>query len=167
MTMGIEIVLLAAALVASFLLIPFGLPGTFLMVCAGFVFNLLVPGDRVGTATIVGTTALALVAEGIEFWLAARFNRRFGGSRRAGWGAILGGMAGAMVGIPVPIIGSVIGAFGGAFLGALVMEYTHGGDAGASTRVATGALLGRVASVAMKVAIGGVIAVWLLAAAWS
>jgi uncharacterized protein len=165
--MGAEMLLLAAALFASFLLIPFGLPGTFLMVCAGFAFNVLVPGDRVGTMTIVGTAVLALVAEGIEFWLAARFNRKFGGSRRAGWGAIIGGMAGAMIGLPVPIIGSVIGAFAGAFAGALVMEYSHGRDAGASTRVATGALLGRVASVAMKVAIGGVIAVWLLAAAWS
>jgi len=165
--MGVELLVLAAVLFGALCLIPLGLPGTFVMVCAAFGFNLLVPGDRVGTVTILGTAVLALGAEGVEFWLASRFNRRFGGSRRAGWGAILGGMVGAVMGVPVPIVGSVIGAFAGAFVGALVLEYSHGRDAAISTRVATGALLGRVAAAAMKVAIGVVIAVWVLAAAWA
>ena len=165
--MGAELLLLALALFVSLCMIPLGLPGTFLIVGSGMAFNALVPGDRIGTVTILGTTVVALAAEGLDLWMAKRFNRRYGGSRRAGWGAIVGGMVGAVVGVPVPIIGSVIGAFGGAFVGALVLEYTKGRDAGASTRVATGALVGRVVAAAMKVGVGAVLAVWILAAAWS
>ena len=165
--MGTELQLLALALLASLLMIPLGLPGTFLMVASGIAFNALVPGDRLGPMTIVATTIVAIGAEGLDLWASAHFNRRYGGSRRAGWGAIAGGIAGAIVGVPVPIVGSVVGAFAGAFVGALLLEYTKGRDAGASTRVATGALLARVASAAMKVGVGAVLAVWILAAAWN
>jgi uncharacterized protein YqgC (DUF456 family) len=137
------------------------------MVGAGLGFNALVPGDRVSTLTIVATLLLAVAAEVVEFWLAGRYARRYGGSRRAGWGAILGGMVGAVVGVPVPIIGSVIGAFAGSFVGALVAEYTRKRDAGSSTKVATGALIGRVVASAMKVAVGCVIAAWVLVDAWA
>jgi uncharacterized protein YqgC (DUF456 family) len=108
---------------------------------------------------------VALIAELLEFSLAARYTRRYGGSRRAGWGAILGGLVGAFVGVPVPVVGPVIGAFLGAFLGALVAEYTVAADHRAAARVATGALMGRVASAAMKVAIGAVMAAWIIIAA--
>jgi len=84
--------------------------------------------------------------------------------RRAGWGAIIGGMVGAFLGVPVPIIGSIVGAFVGAFLGAFVFEYTRGTGHGTATRVAWGAFVGRVTAAAIKVAIGFMIAVWMIAA---
>jgi hypothetical protein len=46
-----------------------------------------------------------------------------------------------------------------------VFEYSRGSGGGTATRVAWGALLGRVTGAAVKIAIGFVIAVWLLAAA--
>ena len=76
------------------------------------------------------------------------------------------GIVGAIVGVPVPIIGSVIGAFVGSFAGALIAEYTRKeSTAGTATRVATGALIGRVVAAGMKTGIGVVIAAWLVAAA--
>ena len=39
-------------------------------------------------------------------WIGFHFARRYGGSKRAGWGALAGGLIGAVVGVPVPIIGS-------------------------------------------------------------
>jgi uncharacterized protein len=54
----------------------------------------------------------------------------------------------------------------GAFAGALLFELAGGGRAGAATRVAWGALVGRVVAAAMKVALGLVMAVWILTAAW-
>lgn len=158
-----EIILLFAALVAGLLLIPFGLPGLWLMVGAALLYSYAAP-DRLGIVTILGITALAVVAEVMEFGLAGRYARKYGGSKRAGWGAILGGIAGAIVGVPLPVVGSMIGAFFGAFAGALVAELTVGKDARAATRVATGALIGRVVSVAMKVGVGLVLMVWVAAA---
>jgi uncharacterized protein YqgC (DUF456 family) len=158
------VVLLVIALVGAMLLIPLGLPGTWVMVGAALVYQ-IAGGAGIGVVTIVGTAVLALIGELLEFSLAARFTRRYGGSRRAGWGAILGGFVGAFVGVPVPVVGPVIGAFLGAFIGALVAELTVRGDHRAATRVATGALFGRVTAAAMKIALGMVMAVWIVLAA--
>jgi len=114
---------------------------------------------------LIGTVALAVVAEVFEFTLAGKYARKYGGSKRASWGAVIGGTVGAFVGVPVPIIGPILGAFAGAFLGALVFEYSRGSGAHASTKVATGALIGRVVASALKVAIGLMIAAWLVSAA--
>jgi uncharacterized protein YqgC (DUF456 family) len=161
-----EVLVFGAVLLVSLLLIPLGLPGTWLMVGAAIGYDALVPGDPIGWVTIVATAVLAVIAEVFEFSLSARYTKKYGGSRRAGWGAIIGGIVGAIVGVPVPIIGSVIGAFAGSFAGALVAEYTRReSTAGTATRVATGALIGRVVAAAMKTGIGVVIAAWLVAAA--
>jgi uncharacterized protein YqgC (DUF456 family) len=157
-----ELLLLAAVLLLSFIMIPFGLPGLWIMVGAALAYQLLVPGT-IGTSTVAGTAVLALVAEVLEFTLAGRYARKYGGSRRAGWGAIIGSIVGAIVGVPIPLIGSIIGGFVGAF----VAERSRGTTAGGSTRVATGALLGRVVAAALKTAIGVAIAVWVLFAAWT
>lgn len=157
-----EIALLFGALVAGLLLIPFGLPGLWLMVGAALLYSYAAP-DRLGIVTILGLTLLAGVAEVFEFVLAGRYARKYGGSKRAGWGAILGGMVGAIIGVPLPVVGSMIGAFVGAFAGALVAELTVSTDKRAATRVATGALIGRIVSVAMKVAVGLVLMVWVAA----
>jgi uncharacterized protein YqgC (DUF456 family) len=159
-----ELFLLAAVLFLSFLMIPFGLPGLWIMVGAGLAYQLLLPGT-ISTTTVVGTAGLALVAEILEFTLAGRYARKYGGSRRAGWGAIIGGIIGAIVGVPIPIIGSVIGGFVGAFVGAFIAERSRGTELGGASRVATGALVGRVVAAAMKTGIGILIAIWILFAA--
>lgn len=159
-----ELLLLAAVLLLSFIMIPFGLPGLWIMVGAGLAYQLLLPGT-IGTMTIVGTAGLALVAEVLEFTLAGSYARKYGGSRRAGWGAIIGSIIGAIVGVPIPIIGSIIGGFAGAFVGAFIAERSRGAELGGASRVATGALIGRVVAAALKTGVGIVIAVWILFAA--
>ena len=161
-----ELLLLAAVLLLSFIMIPFGLPGLWIMVGGALAYQLLLPGT-IGTATVAGTAGLALVAEVLEFTLAGRYARKYGGSRRAGWGAIIGSILGAIVGVPIPIIGSIVGGFVGAFVGAFVAERSVGTPAGGASRVATGALLGRVVAAALKTGIGVVIAIWVLIAAWT
>lgn len=161
-----ELALLVVVLLASLFLIPLGLPGLWLMIGAALGYNALVDADPIGWVTLAAITVLAIIAEVFEFTLSARYTRRYGGSRRAGWGAIIGGIAGAIVGVPVPIIGSVIGAFVGSFIGALAAEYTRKeASAGSATRVATGALLGRAVAAATKTGIGCAIAVWIVVAA--
>ena len=73
---------------------------------------------------------------------------------------------GAVMGVPIPLLGSLIGAVVGAFAGALLAELTHSRGVSAATRVATGALLGRIVAVAVKAGIGCAILVWVAFALW-
>ena len=159
------VILLAVALVAALLMIPLGLPGTWAMVACGLAFRLLVPASHIQFTTVAAVAALALAAELTEIAITARFARRYGGSRRAAWGAVIGGFAGVIVGVPVPIIGPVIAGLLGTFLGALIGEFESGAHHAAAARAAFGAMLGRAFASAMKVAVGVAIAAWLIAAA--
>jgi uncharacterized protein YqgC (DUF456 family) len=161
-----ELLALALVLLIGLVLVPLGLPGTWVILAAAPAYNWLTGTDAIGTATIVGALVLAVIGEIIEFTLAARYTRVYGGSRRAGWGAILGGLVGAIVGVPVPVIGSVIGAFVGSFIGALLAEWSRGTQTRGAVRVATGAFLGRVFATAAKVGVGAGMAAWILLAAW-
>jgi uncharacterized protein len=159
------LLILAGVIVLSLILIVLGLPGLWIMIASAVVYNMVVPGDPIGWFSLVAVAVLALVAELLEFTLTARYARKYGGSRRAGWGAIIGGIIGAMVGFPVPIIGPIIGAFVGSFSGALIAEITGGSSAGDATRVAKGALIGRVMSTVLKIGIGFTIGIWIFIAA--
>jgi uncharacterized protein YqgC (DUF456 family) len=160
-----EVLILAAVLLLSLIMIPFGMPGTLVMFAAALCYKLLVPQGGIGWPSVVVVGILMAIAEGLEWTLAARFAKKYGGSRRAGWGAVIGGMVGAFMGVPIPIVGSIVGAFAGAFVGALVFEMSRGSGGGTATKVAWGALIGRVTAAAVKIAIGFVMAVWLIAAA--
>jgi uncharacterized protein YqgC (DUF456 family) len=149
---------MAACFLAGLALVALGLPGLWVMVLAVLAYGWLTDFHSVGLATIVAVVVLAAIGEVIEAWLGFGLARRYGGSKRAGWGALLGGLVGAIVGVPVPVIGSVIGSFVGAFAGAVVFEYVKS-DAGTAVRAGWGALLGRAAATAAKVGVGLVIAV--------
>src|SRR3954469_14524233 len=115
--------LLVLAQLAGLLMVPLGLPGTWLQVAALGAYAWASHWHG-GWVVFAVALLLAAGAEVVEFVLGGRFARRYGGSRRAAWGAILGGLVGAVVGTPVPVIGSVIGAFVGAFLGAAALEWS-------------------------------------------
>jgi uncharacterized protein YqgC (DUF456 family) len=157
--------LLIAALALGLLLIPLGLPGLWVMVLGVIGYGWLTGFATVGVATIAIVLALGALGEIVEAWVGFRSSRRYGGSRRAGWGALVGGLVGAMVGVPVPIVGSVIGAFVGAFAGAAVFEYTVARRAGTALGAGWGAVVGRAIGAAVKVALGLAIALVAIFAA--
>ncbi|MDZ7632629.1 MAG: DUF456 domain-containing protein [Gemmatimonadaceae bacterium] len=161
-----DLVLLLVAVLGGLVVIPLGLPGIWVMLLAGAAHRVLVSPPTIGWLTLGLLTVIAVVAEWAEFAVSGRYTRKYGGSRRAAWGAIAGGLVGAFVGIPVPVIGSVIGAFAGAFAGALLGEYSLERNHGKATRAATGALIGRAVATALKSVAGCLIGGWLLAAAW-
>jgi uncharacterized protein YqgC (DUF456 family) len=163
----VAVLLLAAAGIAGLLLIPLGLPGLWLIILAILGYGWLTDFRTVTTWLIAAAIGLAVLGELVEAWIGFRFTRRYGGSRRAGWGALLGGLVGAVVGVPVPLIGSVIGAFIGAFAGAALFEYTRERQSGVATKAGWGAVLGRAAAAAVKMAIGVVLAVAAVFAALS
>jgi uncharacterized protein YqgC (DUF456 family) len=157
-----EQIVLVVALIVGLLMVPFGLPGLWVMLGAVTLYSYALPAGGIGTGTIIVVGALAFLGELMEFLLTGRFVKRYGGSRRSGWGAVLGSIVGAIVGVPVPVIGSLIGAFAGAFAGAGLADLTLRGEVRAATQVATGALLGRMAAVATKAGVGCAVIVWVV-----
>jgi len=150
--------LLALAQLAGIALVPLGLPGTWLQLAALGAFAWYTRFQTVGAWTIGIVAVLVITGEVLEWTLGRRYARKYGGSRRAEWGAILGGIAGAIAGVPVPVIGSVIGAFVGAFAGAALLELSGRADWRSSLRVGWGAFIGRVAAAAAKCALAVVAA---------
>nr|AUN36838.1 putative membrane protein NMA1128 [uncultured bacterium] len=140
--------------IVGLLMIPFGLPGTWVILLGILGYGWLTQFATIGVWLIVLVTVLALLGEVFESWVGFRYAKRYGGSSRAGWGALVGGLIGAIVGVPIPIIGSVIAGFIGAFVGAALFEYTKARHAGGSVKAGWGAVLGRAAAVALKTAIG-------------
>lgn len=161
----IGVLLLLATDLVGLILVPLGLPGLWLMVLGVLGYGWITEFRTAGAVTIGVVLGLAAVGEIIEAWLGFRVARRYGGSSRAGWGALVGGVVGAVVGVPVPLVGSVIGAFVGSFAGAAVFEYTRSAAVGGATRAGWGAVVGRAAAAAVKVGLGVVIAVVGLCAA--
>ncbi|MDP3911613.1 MAG: DUF456 domain-containing protein [Gemmatimonadales bacterium] len=159
MTETIAIVALALACVGGLVLIPLGLPGLWVMVGGILLYGWLTGFRSVGIATIGIVLALAFVGEILESWLGFRFAKRYGGSSRSGWGALVGGIAGAIIGVPIPVIGSVIGAFLGSFAGAALFELSASRQMGVAVSAGWGAVLGRAAAAALKIALGLIIAV--------
>jgi uncharacterized protein len=156
---AVGVFLIIAASVVGLLLIPFGLPGLWVMVLAVLGYGWLTEFRTVSVGLILLVMGLALVGEVVEAWLGFRMARRYGGSSRAGWGALVGGLAGAVIGVPVPFIGSVIGGFVGAFVGATLFEYTRARHSEGAVMAGWGAVLGRAAAAAVKMGLGVVIAV--------
>lgn len=152
------ILIMAAAALVGLALIPLGLPGLWVIVGGILVYGWLSEFRSMGVATIVIILAIAFAGELIESWLGFRYAKRYGGSSRSGWGALIGGLVGAVVGVPIAVIGGVIGAFLGAFVGAALFELTYSRDPGVATRAGWGAVVGRAAAAAAKVALGVVIA---------
>ena len=155
----LAIAILAAAALIGLCLIPLGLPGLWVMVGGILAYGWLTAFRSVAVATIAIVLGIAFLGEILDQWLAFYYAKRYGGSTRSGWGALLGGLIGAIIGVPIAIIGSVVGAFLGSFVGAALFEFTYTRHAGVATRAGWGALVGRAAAAAVKIALGLVIAV--------
>jgi uncharacterized protein len=140
-------------------LIPLGLPGLWVIVLGILGFGWLTDFRTLGVGSIVTVVGLALAGETVEAYVGFRYAQRYGGSRRAGWGALAGGLIGAIVGVPVPVIGSIIGGFLGAFLGAALLEYSKARHSEGAVRAGWGAVLGRAIAAGVKMGVGIVILV--------
>jgi hypothetical protein len=92
------VLLLVLSAAAGLLLIPFGLPGLWVIVLGIIGYGWLTDFSTISAGFLGLVIGLALLGELAEAWLGFRFAQRYGGSRRAGWGALLGGLVGAVVG---------------------------------------------------------------------
>lgn len=153
--------ILIALMVVSLFMIPLGLPGLWIMVAVA-IFG-VVTGE-IGVLSLGLVVVLAGIAELIEFFIVKRMTTQYGGSRKAFWGALAGGLAGVIVGAPIPIIGSIIAGMIGTFIGAGLVTYAETKQMGQANRVGFGAVVGRGLSAATKTFAGLVILVITAAA---
>lgn len=166
MTLDVSpVFLLVVSGVIGLLLIPFGLPGLWVIVLGIAGYGWLTQFATLSAGFMVLVIGLAVLGEVFEAWIGFRYAQKYGGSSRAGWGALVGGLVGAIVGVPIPVIGSVIGGFVGAFVGAALFEYTRQRQSGVAAKAGWGAVLGRAAAAAFKMAVGVVMVVGSLFAA--
>jgi len=84
-----------AAMIASLLLIPLGLPGIWVMIA---ILLLGVFGGLVSPWIFLLIVGLGGFAEFLEFVAVGRMTSRYGGTNRTFWGALVGGLIGALGG---------------------------------------------------------------------
>ena len=149
-------VLALVAMVFCLFLIPLGLPGLWIMLAILAVGAL---SGALGWGLVILLALVAAFAELLEFIAVKRMSARYGGTRKAFWGALAGGLIGAVVGAPVPIIGSLVAGLVGTFAGAAFVTWLDVKDLGPAARVGVGALLGRSIAAVVKTAAGIIILV--------
>jgi uncharacterized protein len=147
-------------LILAWFSIPLGLPGLWIMIGVAAVGAMT---GLVGLWTLIACVVIAVAAELIEFVLVGRITKRYGGSRKAFWGALAGGVIGILIGLPIPIIGSIIAGFVGTFVGAALVTYAETKKFDSAHRVGFGAVMGRMLTAVAKTAAG--LAIVVIAAA--
>ena len=140
------------ALVLGLVVIPLGLPGTFVIFGAALVYGLATRfGGAITWPMLLILLAMAVLAELVEFLLGTFTVLRFGASRWGVLGTLAGGILGAAWGsAALPVFGTLLGAFAGAFLGAFILEYMHRQDRAGAARAGLGAFVGRVLGISVN-----------------
>jgi uncharacterized protein YqgC (DUF456 family) len=174
---GVAILFALLGLV-SLLSILLGLPGTWMLLGLAVLIELVdgvwlggAPAVTFGWATLGVAALLSAVGEVIEAAAGAAGARWGGATRRGVVGAFVGGIVGAflLTGlVPIPVVGTLVGGLVGAFLGALLGEVTaeqrrHPNE---SLRAAVAAALGKLAGTFGKLAVGVVVWIVLVRAAF-
>lgn len=148
----------------------FQLPGTFVIALSALVAGACTGFGAAPLWLVAALLVLAVAAELGDNALSAWALKRYEGSSRGMWGALLGGFAGALAGggltsclgalglslgpvvaVLVFVSGPIIGGCAGGYLGALLAEMSQSRPPAEARKAALGALLGRAAGVLMKV----------------
>jgi len=137
---------------AGVMLSCLSISGTWLVVAAAGIAALVRTQAFPGVWTIVIFALLSALVEGIEAVAGAWGVTRRGGSKLAGFMAVLGGLLGIVLGglIPIPIVGSLLGMLVGSFALAFVVERRRLATDRAAG-IAWGAVVARVAVILVKI----------------
>jgi uncharacterized protein YqgC (DUF456 family) len=146
------LVLLWIFMLAGLAVIPFGIPGTFIIVLDALIYGLATGFEKISLIHVGILLALGVGVEVIEELFSGWMARRFGGSRWAYAGALIGGFLGAVGGTALmPVLGTLLGGFSGAAVGAFLIEGIRGVPVQTAIRVGAGAFLGAVSGKLTKI----------------
>jgi uncharacterized protein YqgC (DUF456 family) len=99
----------------------------------------------IGPWTLVALGAITLLTLGVDLWATMFGAKRFGASKRAVIGALIGSVAGLFLGFP--------GVLFGPFIGAVIGELSAQRSLEQATRAGFGATIGLVLGAAIKLAL--------------
>ncbi len=114
--------------------------------------------------TLAGMFAVCAAVDVVEWMAASHGVRRRGGSRAAGWMALIGSIGGAILGgMVVPILGSFVGMLLGSFALVFATEKHRLQTVDRAAHIATGAVLAGLSMLLLKVVATAGLIVWLAA----
>jgi uncharacterized protein YqgC (DUF456 family) len=147
----LALVILILSMPAGLIAVVLGLPGTWLILVASVFYGWLTDFAIITSQLLLGLLALAVVAELLDLTAGLWGARRYGGTKKAMVGTMIGGILGAVALSPMLFgFGTIVGAFFGAFVGAFSMTYLEQRKMDKAMRVGWGALLGRVFAMVFK-----------------
>jgi len=148
----LAIVMMAVGLIGTVLPV---VPGTVIILAAAMIHQMMLGTEKsLGWWNIAVLVLLTLLSYGVEFAGGYFGAKRFGATK---WGA-LGAMLGAIVGLFFPFPGLIIAPIVGAIAGELIA----GKRLVSAGRAGWGTLLGNLAGMVGKLAIGLVMVSWFL-----
>ena len=151
-----EHILLFLGMILGLVSIPFGFPGTLIILGCVLIYSLVTQfAAGVGFSFLLFLCVLTLAAETADHWLSAIGARRYGASTGSIWLSFAGGFVGAiMIGGPLAVLfgplGPLVGGFVGAFVIVVVHELYLRKDLGEALRAGWGTFLGRMAGMILK-----------------
>ncbi len=149
---GLVYLIIVVLCLVALLLSCLSISGTWLVVLATIIAAIVRGFSFPGWWTITIFVLLSAAVEFAEAMAGAWGVAKRGGSRFAGFMAIIGGLLGMVVGsfIPIPIIGSLLGMMVGSFLLVFLVERQRL-EAAHAVDIAWGAVIARVLIVVLKV----------------
>lgn len=150
-------------LVAALIVIPFGIPGAFVIFLASLIYGVITHFAQITQTLIWILLGIALFGELMEYFAGIFGAKKFGSSKAGIIGAIVGGILGGIVGTGIlPLIGSVVGLLIGAFLGAFLMELIVKKKPAQALRAGWGTFTGRIGGILTKVILAIVMIILVL-----
>ncbi len=134
------------------ILVPLGLPGTWLIFSSAALYSLFYnfnPG-KTDFWTLLILLFIAAFGELLEFLVSVWGGKKLQVSNGALIASIVGGLIGAVIGVPVFLIGSLLGLLLGVFLGALIYEFLVEKDFVKALRAALAVFFSRLVASFMK-----------------
>ena len=130
------------------------LPGTILIAGGFLVYGLITGFDSLSVWFFVGQGLLICLGYAVDVLATAWGVRKFGGSKAAAWGAVLGTLL-------VFVLGP-IGILVGPLLGAIVGELIMGEQLKQALHSGVGSFFGFIGGVAAKMLIAGIMVAWFV-----
>lgn len=147
----VVLIILILSMPAGLIAVVLGLPGTWLILVTSLLYSWLTGFSVITYQMLLGLLVLAVAAEVLEFWSGLWGARRYGGSKKAMMGTLIGGFIGAIILSPMLFgFGTLVGAFSGAFAGGFVLTYLEQRKMNQAVRVGWGGLLGKVFATVFK-----------------
>lgn len=157
-------VLFILGLLTGLVLVPLGLPGTWLIVGLSVVYSLFrdFQAGRNDFWVLLVVILLAGIAELLELGIGIIGARKFKVSSGAIVFSIIGGVIGAAIGVPMMMIGGLLGLFIGVFAGAFAFEMLQSKDYRLALQGALATFFCRITALFVKTFVAFMMVIYLL-----